>query len=80
MRRPSYFLGGKSHSWIESPSSIPIGLLIEQIPTHFEIPNLLALRMCFKSGDFVEFHTIESASEAVVIDLGVQAGAHLIEV
>jgi hypothetical protein len=80
MEKAVFSMSGRRYSWMKSPSNIPFGLLIEQVPNHFELPNLLVLRMCFKSGDFVEFHTAESAYESVVIDLGVRDGVHVIEV
>lgn len=80
MEKAVFSIRGRHYSWTKSPSKIPFGLLLEQVPTHFELSNLQVIRMCFKSGDFVESHTAESAHESVVIDLGVRGDIHVIEV
>jgi len=69
-----FYINHREYTWIGGPSNIPCGLLIGQIPSHFELPDLLVLRMCFRSGDFVEFYTEECDHETVIIDFGIRDG------
>jgi len=75
-----FSLNGKEYSWIECPTDLPVWLVIGQEPLHFELSTPYALRMCMKSGDFVEFHTAEHQYESTTIDFGIRDGKRLFEV
>ncbi len=69
MLKASFFIEGHNYSWEEGPSSIPVWLIIGQIPKHFELPSPFALRMCLLSGDYVEFYTDVSPYESTTIEI-----------
>ena len=70
MEKAIFSINGEHYIWEEGPCDIPVWRLVGQVPSHFELPTLLALRLCFISNDFVEFHTAEHQWESTIIDLG----------
>lgn len=78
--KAAFLLNGKSYSWSEGPTEAPVGLLVGQTPVHFKLPNPFALRMCLKSGDFVEFYTSEHQYESTVITFGVKGEVSVVKV
>ncbi|MEO1019657.1 MAG: hypothetical protein AAFY56_18490 [Pseudomonadota bacterium] len=80
MEKAVFSFGGDHYTWEEGPANIPVWLLIGQIPTKFELPTPLVLRMNLVSGDYVEFYTAEHKYEATVIDFGLQDDMRIIEI
>lgn len=75
-----FHLSGAKYIWEKGPSRAPVWLLINQVPTSFELASKSVLRMNLDSGDHVDFNTAEHAYESMVIDFGKRDGAIVTEV
>ena len=68
------------YTWKEGPSSIPVWLLVNQVPTLFKLYSHKRLRMCLASNDYVDFITTEGPYESTLIDFGIRDNKHVLEV
>ena len=78
--KAAFLLNEKSYTWSEGPTEVPVWLLVGQTPISFRLPDPFTLRMCLKSGDFVEFYTAQHEYESTVINFGEKEGMRVVKV
>lgn len=68
MQRVDFHLHGAEYTWEQGPCAIPAWLLIHQIPTDVVLESPTALRMNFRSGDWIRLHTEDGQYESQIFE------------
>ena len=66
--------------WNKSPIDAPVWLLISQVIDKFELRDPTILRMRLRSGDIVDFYTVEGMYESQVIQFPNEGDAFVMEI